>query len=131
MTYLSLRRIFLVATIGLVIPLAVSSAEPALQIGFRSLPDPPHSGSNNVEVTVKDGTGAPVKDARVEVRFYMAAMPTMNMPEMQSLFVTAHVANGLYRGKGNLVMGGSWNVTVTVSRNGARLGRRKFTVVAR
>ena len=61
----------------------------------------------------------------------MAAMPTMSMPEMHSLVPTAHVTNGVYRGKGNLVMGGSWEVTVTVTRGAERLARKKFSVVAR
>jgi hypothetical protein len=131
MIHRNLHRAVLIATACLMLPLAALTAEPAAQIGFKTLPNPPHSGANTVEVTVKDAAGAPVKDASVEVRFYMAAMPSMSMPEMKSLFATTHVADGVYRGKGNLVMGGSWEVTVTVSRGGARLARKKFTVVAK
>ena len=127
------RSLLRLAVLGVacLLPLSMQSAEPAVQISFKSLPHPPRTGSNTIEVTVRDATGAPLKDAAVEVRFYMAAMPTMSMPEMQSIFPTAHVANGLYRGTGRLVMGGSWEVTVTVSRAGSRLARKKFTVVAK
>jgi len=125
-----LSRLALLTVACAMLPLAASAAESA-QIVFKTLPAPPRSGSNTVEVTVKDAAGAPVKDAKVEVRFHMAAMPTMNMPEMQSLIPTAHVADGLYRGKGNLMMGGSWEVTVTVTRGSERLARKKLTIVAR
>lgn len=132
MTTAKMRRTFLTAMACLMLPLVACTAEqqPA-QIAFKTLPDPPRSGGNTVEVTVKDAKGAPVKDANVEVRFHMAAMPTMSMPEMQSLFATTHVADGVYRGKGNLVMGGSWEVTVTVTRGAERPARKKFTVVAK
>jgi len=107
------------------------AAEQSLQIGFKTLPDPPRSGDNQVEVTVKDASGAPVSDASVNVRFYMPAMPTMNMPEMQSSITPTHVSGGLYRGAGKLVMGGTWEVTVTVLRDGKRVGQKKLSVQAK
>src|SRR4051812_16731731 len=112
MIHRNLRRGVLIATACLMVPLSALAAAPSMQIGFKTLPDPPHSGGNTVEVIVKDATGVPVKDANVEVRFYMAAMPTMSMPEMQTVIPTKHVASGVYRGNGRLVMGGSWAVTV-------------------
>lgn len=130
MTLLDLSRRFAAAAC-LAMTLASSGAQPSMQVGFKTLPDPPRSGKNTIEVSVKDAAGAPVKDATVDVRFYMAAMPSMNMPEMQSLFSTKHVADGRYRGDGQLVMSGSWEVTVTVTKQGTRLARKKFTVVAK
>lgn len=115
----------------LALSLTAACAEPSVQVGFRMLPDPPRAGRNSVEVTVTDASGAPVKDAKVDVRFYMAAMPTMNMPEMQTLVATQHVADGRYRGDGQLVMGGSWQVTVTVTRQTTLLARKKFSVLAK
>ncbi len=127
----SVRHISLSFAASLMLSAATLAAVPAAQISFKTLPDPPRSGANVVEVTVKSINGAPIKDASVEVRFFMAAMPSMSMPEMQSVFHAGHIADGVYRGQGNLVMGGSWQVTVTVTRNGARLGRKSFSVAAK
>jgi hypothetical protein len=42
-----------------------------------------------------------------------------------------HVEGGLYRGMGQLAMAGTWNVTVTATRDGEPLGRRNFSIVAK
>ena len=75
--------------------------------------------------------GQPVTDAEVSVVFYMAPMPTMNMPAMQTDASLTHQGNGIYRGDGEVAMAGRWDVTVLVSRGGQRLGSRTLTVVAR
>jgi hypothetical protein len=72
-----------------------------------------------------------VDDAEVSVVYYMPAMPAMNMPEMKSSVSLKPAGKGLYRGKGSLVMGGTWNVTITASRSGKTLGTRKLSVIAR
>src|SRR5207248_10624778 len=54
-----------------------------VQITFRTLPDPPKTGENQLEATVKDASGTPIDDAEVTVQFLMPAMPTMNMPAMR------------------------------------------------
>jgi hypothetical protein len=61
----------------------------------------------------------------------MAAMPSMNMPEMRETANLSHVGGGVYRGTGQIVMGGSWDVTVKVVREGREIGRRKLTITAR
>lgn len=55
-----------------------------MAITLRAEPDPPRTGENMFEVMVKDAAGQPVADADVTVRFYMAAMPTMNMPAIRN-----------------------------------------------
>jgi RND family efflux transporter MFP subunit len=55
-----------------------------LDITFRAEPDPPRTGTNDLEVSVRDASGQPVADADVSATFFMAAMPTMNMPAMRS-----------------------------------------------
>lgn len=102
----------------------------ALDIALKSEPDPPKTGENTFEVTVRSPDGKPVTDAEVSVRFYMAAMPSMNMPEMRSTVTLKHVKNGVYRGTGNVMMGGRWDVTVVVARGGKEVGRRKLTIIA-
>lgn len=102
-----------------------------LNIQFQSKPDPPESGSNTIEVSVKEPDGAPVTDATVTAVFSMPAMPAMNMPAMRSDAALTHVADGTYRGTGELSMGGTWNVMVTVSRGAETLGRSNFSLVAK
>ena len=43
----------------------------------------------------------------------------------------AEVGSGRCRGGGQLAMGWTWNVTVTVSRGAEELGRRSFSVIAK
>jgi len=102
-----------------------------LDIQFQSEPDPPRSGANTIEVSVKQPDGAPVTDATVAAVFSMPAMPSMNMPAMRSDSSLTHVGNGVYRGTGQLSMGGTWNVAVTVSRGPEALGRSRFSIVAK
>ena len=110
---------------------ATGSAGARLGITFRSQPDPPQSGDNTFEVTVKDSDGRAISDGDVSVTFFMAAMPTMNMPAMRSEAKLAAVGNGTYRGPGQILTPGRWDVTVTVTRGGQRLGTDQFAVTAR
>jgi Cu(I)/Ag(I) efflux system membrane fusion protein len=101
------------------------------QITFRTVPDPPTTGNNELEATVKDAGGKPIDDAEVSVQFFMPAMPTMNMPAMRSEAKLAPAGGGIYRGSGQVMMAGRWDATVTVVRGGQRLGTKQLPVVAR
>ena len=109
---------------------AVSATNQGLTIAFRTL-ESPAKGDNEVEAVVKGADGKPVTDATVAATFRMPAMPSMNMPEMHTTASLAHQGDGRYLGTGQLVMAGTWNVTVTVSRDGAQLGSSRFTVLAK
>ena len=102
-----------------------------LAIDFRSEPDPPEAGDNTFEVAVKQPDGSPVTDATVTTVFSMPAMPSMNMPAMRSTVTLTQDVSGRYRGTGQLSMGGTWNVAVTVSRGPEELGRKNFSVVVK
>lgn len=102
-----------------------------LDISFRPQPDPPRTGENTFEVVVRDPSGQPIPDADVSVTFFMPAMPTMNMPAMRNQAKLPPAGGGVYRGSGQVIMAGRWDVTVDVSRGGQRLGSRQFAVVAR
>ena len=102
-----------------------------LSIDFRSQPDPPRSGENQLEAVVKTPDGAPLTDAQVSVVFFMAAMPSMNMPAMRNEAKLTHAGGGVYRGTGQVMMAGRWDVTVNVLRDGQRIGSRQLSVVAR
>lgn len=101
-----------------------------LDITFKSEPEPPKMGENTFDVKVMDGNSRPVTDAEVSAQFYMAAMPSMKMPEMRNTLRLKHEGGGQYRGKGNVTMPGTWDVTVTVMRGGQDVGGRKFSVTA-
>src|SRR5580704_8974419 len=113
---------------------AAPTAAPApagTQITFRTVPDPPKIGDNQMEVTVKDAGGKPIDAAEVSVQFFMPAMPTMNMPAMRSEAKLAPAGGGVYRGSGQVMMAGRWDATVTVVRGGQRLGIKQLPVVAK
>lgn len=102
-----------------------------LEIGFRTDPDPPRNGDSGFEVTVRDAAGAPVADAEVAVRLYMAPMPSMNMPAMKTDVALLPAGGGVYRGRGTISRAGKWDVSVTVTRGGQRLGSRMLGLVAK
>jgi hypothetical protein len=102
-----------------------------LAITLRSQPDPPKTGENAFEVSVKDPSGQAVSDAQVSIQFLMPAMPTMNMPAMRNTVTLAPTGGGIYRGSGEIMMAGRWEATVTVSRSGQRLGSLQTTIAAR
>ena len=103
----------------------------SLDIMFHPVTDPPKTGENVFEVTVKDVVGKPIADADVSVQLFMPAMPTMNMPAMRNEIRLPPTGGGVYRGPGQVMMTGHWEATVTVSKSGQRLGTRQFAVVAR
>jgi RND family efflux transporter MFP subunit len=113
-------------------PASKPAATPSgTQITFRTLPDPPKTGENQLEATVKDAGGTPIDDAEISVRFFLPAMPTMNMPAMRSDAKLSPAGGGVYRGTGHVMMAGRWDATVTVTRGGQRLGTKQLLVVAR
>ncbi len=114
-------------------PQVGSGAAPTqqLDIRFHSVPDPAKVGENQFEVMVKDATGKPVDGADVSIQFFMAAMPTMNMPAMRNEVKLSPAGGGVYRGTGQVMMAGRWDASVTVMRGGQRLGTKQLPVVAR
>jgi hypothetical protein len=109
---------------------AATSTE-GVTIDFSSEPDPPRSGDNTIEVTVRQPDGRAITDAVVTAVFSMPAMPAMNMPAMRAEAKLTHIEGGRYQGMGQLSMAGTWNVTVTATRDGEPIGRRSFSIVAK
>jgi RND family efflux transporter MFP subunit len=110
---------------------AASAAAAGLRITFRTEPDPPRAGDNLLEAVVLDAAGRPVSDVQVTVLFYMAPMPSMNMPAMRSETRLSFLEQGVYRAPGTILMSGRWDVIVTVSRGEERLGSQQFSVTAK
>lgn len=101
-----------------------------LDVAFASDPNPVRSGDNTLTITVKQPDGTAIDDASVSAQFYMPAMPSMNMPEMRSEFVFSPKGQGRYEASGQLVMGGTWNVTVNVEPKTGAAETRRFSVIA-
>ena len=90
----------------------------------------PRTGENTFEVAVTQGS-EPVTDADVSLELFMAAMPSMNMPEMRMNVPLTHAGDGRYRGAGQVAMSGAWDANVMVMRGGQHLGARTITIVAK
>jgi hypothetical protein len=56
--------------------------------------------------------------ADVTVTFYMAAMPAMGMAAMNTTTKLTDKGNGMYEGSGSLGSGGTYQVTISVQKNG-------------
>ncbi|MBI4487082.1 MAG: FixH family protein, partial [Acidobacteria bacterium] len=72
-----------------------------------------------------------VTDAHVTAVFSMPPMPAMNMPAMRSDASLTHVGTGTYRGTGQLSMGGTWNVEVSIARGSGPPDTARFSIVAK
>lgn len=105
-----------------------SNAQPAANIDFTTDPNPPHKGSNVFHVKATDAHGSPVTGATVTVTFFMPAMPAMGMAAMNTTTRLIEQSGGMYQGNGNLGSGGTWQVSITVQKNGQTIASRQLSV---
>ena len=121
----------LACALGLAVMVAAcgGAASDAIDIRLNS-PVEPRLGENAFEVVVMQGT-TPVADADVSLELFMAAMPSMNMPEMRVNVPLTPAGDGRYRGTGSVTMGGAWDANVMVMRGGQHLADRTITIVAK
>jgi YtkA-like protein len=89
------------------------------------------TGENKFEVMVKGADGKPMSGADVSVLFVMPAMPAMKMAEMRNEVKLKPSGPGMYMGPGNVMMAGTWNVTVSVKQAGKEVGQKKLTLTAK
>jgi nitrogen fixation protein FixH len=101
-----------------------------VEITLKTEPDPVKMGDNTFDVMVMQGR-KPIDDATVSVEFYMPAMPEMKMAEMRTKTDLKPAGNGMYRGSGQVMMAGNWDVTVVAMRGGQAIGTKKLTVNAK
>jgi Cu(I)/Ag(I) efflux system membrane fusion protein/cobalt-zinc-cadmium efflux system membrane fusion protein len=106
-------------------------ASDGLVVTFGTEPSPPAKGDNTVVVTVKNPDGSPLESGNVKAVFSMPAMPSMNMPAMRSDAALQHEGQGRYRGTGQLSMGGTWTVAITVADGAKELATRQTSIVAK
>ena len=87
------------------------------------------SGANQFEVMVKDAAGKPLSNADVAVTFVMPK--TGNMAEMRNTVKLKGMGGGMYTGQGNVMMAGTWNVTIDVMQRGKSAGQKTITLTAK
>ena len=112
-----------------VLPAAGSSD--GLVVRFGTEPNPPAKGDNSVQVTVTKPDGSPLTTGTVTAVFSMPAMPSMNMPAMRSDTALEHEGEGRYRGTGQLSMGGTWNVAITIADGSKEVATRQTSIVVK
>ena len=121
-----------IAVFAVILSLAISVAAqtnvPTLTLTTR--PSPLGLGQNLFEVTVKDARGQPVTDADVSLLLLMPADPKTKHPEMRTEGKLNKTDGGKYSGIAIVTMAGDWDVTVTASRKGKELARKKQKMTA-
>lgn len=85
-------------------------------------------GDNTLTLKLADSSGTSVTDAKVDVRYYMPAMPGMAPMEFTT---QAMLSGNTYAFKANIPMEGGWRVDVTTNRGGTALPTVTFNVDAR
>ncbi len=109
---------------------SASSAPGQVKIDFGTRPNPPSKGRNQVTVSVREPSGAASTGADVSAAFFMPAMPAMGMPALRASAHLSEVRAGSYSGMVELNSGGTWQVTITVRRNGQVVGVKSTSVDA-
>ncbi|HKF50662.1 MAG TPA: FixH family protein [Terracidiphilus sp.] len=109
---------------------AGNSMKDQLQIAFTTRPSPPQKGDNTLRVQLTGADGKPAGGTQVTVSFFMAAMPAMGMAAEHVSAVLAEKNGGSYEGPLRLPSGGTWQVTITVRRNGEVVATRQLSVDA-
>jgi multidrug efflux pump subunit AcrA (membrane-fusion protein) len=99
---------------------------PRATIEMTSDPNPPARGKNRLRLTLKDSTGKPLAGAQVSVTFYMAAMPSMGMAALRAQAAAADQGNGVYVTELELQSGGTWQVSITATKDGQTLATKQF-----
>lgn len=107
-----------------------ASATPQVLADLTTNPFPAHKGKNAVQVKLTSADRKPITGAKVNVQFFMAAMPDMGMAEMKSSTQLNEQGNGSYAGQLELGSGGTWQVTITAEQNGKLILTKRLNVSA-
>jgi hypothetical protein len=75
--------------------------------------NPPIQGDNNLSLTIKDGSGKIITDAKVKIEYSMPAMP--GMPAM-NYKADPTLKGNEYKAKLNFSMAGSWGIVVQITQ---------------
>ncbi|HEV2522408.1 MAG TPA: efflux RND transporter periplasmic adaptor subunit [Candidatus Acidoferrales bacterium] len=106
------------------------TAQSAAQIDFSAEPSTPRKGTNLYRVKLAATDGTPVTGAQVSVRSYMPAMPQMGMAAINVVTLLSEKSGGIYEGQVNLESSGTWQLTVTATKNGSAVATKQLSVNA-
>ena len=106
------------------------AAQAEVKIEFTTDPSPAHKGTTTYRVQLKAADGTPVTGASMTVRSYMPAMPEMGMAAMNVLTQLNEKGNGLYEGQTKLDSGGTWQITITATKNGVAIATKQLSLIA-
>lgn len=107
-----------------------SAVQPGAQIEFSTDPATPRKGRNEYRVKLTASDGSPVTGAQVTLRSFMPAMPDMGMAAMNVVTRLNEKGAGLYEAHVNLDTGGTWQITVTATKNGSLLATKQLSINA-
>lgn len=85
----------------------------ALRLAVETRPGTPQVGENTLRVRVADAAGRPLRGAGVDALVFMPQMGAM--PYMESKPPMREIRPGVYEGRFNLAMGGSWDLDLAVA----------------
>ena len=122
------RLVVFMAFFALAVSAAAQDRTPTLTLTTR--PSPLGLGQNLFEVVVKDANGQLVTDADVALVLVMPADPKTKHPEMRTEGQLNKAGSGKYSGIAMVTMAGDWDVTVTASRKGKEIARKKQKMTA-
>ena len=99
------------------------SKSPDLTFAHEISPQPPRVGKVTITLNIKDGSGAPVAGARLNIE------GNMSHAGMAPVFADAtEIEPGRYRSVMELSMAGDWNVTVHVTLSDGRKLDHEFEI---
>jgi RND family efflux transporter MFP subunit len=111
-------------------PAANAPTAAKVNIDLTTDPNPPQKGSNIFRVKLANADGSPTTGAEVTAKFYMAPMPAMGMAAMNTTTKFSEKGNGMYEGSDSLGSGGTWQVTISVQKNGQVIATKQLRVNA-
>lgn len=106
------------------------AAQPAAQIEFTTEPSTPRKGTDLYRVKLTGADGTPMTGAQVSVRSYVPAMPQMGMAAINVVTRLNEKGGGVYEGQATLESGGTWQITITATKNGAVIAAKQLSVNA-
>ena len=91
-------------------------------------PSPPARGKNLVQVTLDDSRGAPISGGKVQVVFFMPAMPSMGMAAIRAESALADQGSGKYSAEITLASGGTFTVTISAEKAGRPIANKQMSI---
>ena len=88
------------------------------------------TGDNPFEVIIEGPDGKTINDVEVAVSFVMASWPIKRIPETRTALTLRLTGDGKYTATWYVSESGPWQTTITVKRDGLRIGRKSFVLIA-